>query len=131
MEQTRRARALLSGLRRRLALFRGDLWEDRPRSVPARAGIIVARSLTAVARSLTDGERNRQVGLLTYTTIMTMIPVLAVAFVVFDAFGGVHQLEQQALKLVFRYLTPSDAQIVGDKIGSILSPIICASLGVR
>ncbi|MFH0899515.1 MAG: YhjD/YihY/BrkB family envelope integrity protein [Pseudomonadota bacterium] len=99
------------------------LWQEAaPGASPlaARLGLAVGRTLVAVKQSMLSGERNLQAGLLTYTTISTIVPVLVVAFAAVTAFGGVEEIEKRSLDLVFRYLTPSTAASVAEQLRGLL-----------
>ena len=94
----------LSGIRRYLER---DLWTaDVRRGGRIRAlAIGLARVVVVAARSLTDGQQNLEATALVYRTLLSIVPLLAVAFSVLKAFGAQYKLDA----VVARMLAPLGA----------------------
>jgi membrane protein len=75
--------------------FRQFLWRQDLRAVPAwqRAIVQIARFVYAIRRDLTEGYLNLQAMSLVYTTLLSLVPLLAVSFSVLKGFGVHNQLE--------------------------------------
>lgn len=87
--------ARLSALTHRL------LWEADPRTLPRwkRTGLQGLRIGYAVARDLSDGQLTLRAMSLVYTTLLSLVPLLAVSFSVLKAFGVHNQVEPMLLNL--------------------------------
>ena len=81
-----------------------DLWADRwnrrvfeadnaGRSGLYRGGIFFARLLYGIVLKFADGQLNKQASSLAYTTLLSLVPLLAVTFSVLKGFGVQNQLE--------------------------------------
>ncbi|MBK5963165.1 ribonuclease BN [Thiocystis minor] len=94
------------------------LW-DRPAAAPPRwqAGLIwLARLIYALLRDLTKGDLSLQAMGLVYTTLLSLVPLLAVSFSVLKGFGVHNQLEPFLLSAL-EPLGESGVEIVGRIIG--------------
>jgi membrane protein len=70
---------------------------------PAHAGAVrVLRVGHMVIRELADGQLNVRAASLVYTTLLSIVPVLALSFALFKGFGVHHDLEP----MLFNYLEP-------------------------
>jgi membrane protein len=87
--------------------FERDLWtiETAPRGLPRRTVIGVLRLLVVLVRALTDPQLNLEATALVYRTLLSIVPLLAVAFSVLKAFGAHYRLEA----VVARMLAPLGA----------------------
>ena len=62
-----------------------------------------------ISLSANDFFRNRCIlwaAALTYTTVFALIPLLAVTFSLFHAFGGLKELEEKIRPLILKVLVP-------------------------
>jgi len=67
-----------------------------------------------VARSVQNEDISRRASSLTYHTLLSLVPVMAVAFALFKAFGGFEQLRGQLEEFIFSQLAVSNAdQLAG------------------
>jgi membrane protein len=87
-----RGSSTVSGIRRYLER---DLWtvDATPRGVLRRAEIGVLRTLVVIVRALTDPDLNLEATALVYRTLLSLVPLLAVAFSVLKAFGAHYQMD--------------------------------------
>lgn len=87
--------------------FDRDLWtiETAPRSLPRRTAIGGLRLLVVLVRALTDPQLNLEATALVYRTLLSIVPLLAVAFSVLKAFGAHYRVEA----VVARMLAPLGA----------------------
>ena len=58
-----------------------------------RLAVFLTRLLYGIVRKFADGQLNRQAGSLAYTTLLSLVPLLAVTFSVLKGFGVQNQLE--------------------------------------
>lgn len=65
------------------------------------------------ARTISDGEITRRAAALTYHTLLAIVPLLAVAFALFKAFGGLQRLEGPLRQLILENLAVGRAEEVG------------------
>lgn len=71
------------------------LWETDPGALPAWRGelLFAARMTFAIVRDLTQGYLSLQAMSLVYTTLLSLVPLLAVSFSVLKGFGAHNELE--------------------------------------
>lgn len=67
-----------------------------------RLAVFLTRLLYGIVLKFTDGQLNRQASSLAYTTLLSLVPLLAVTFSVLKGFGVQNQLEP----LLMGYLEP-------------------------
>ena len=67
---------------------------------------------------------------LTYTTVFATVPLLAVAFSIFHAFGGLKSLEELIRPHILRLIVPGDQEKVIALIGSIIDSIDAGTIGI-
>jgi len=79
-------------------------------------GIRWARMLWLLARELSEGQLTMRAMSLVYTTLLSLVPLLAVSFSVLKAFGVQNQLEPALLNFLAP-LGPKGAEITGTIIG--------------
>ncbi|MGZ8410488.1 MAG: YihY/virulence factor BrkB family protein [Hyphomicrobium sp.] len=71
------------------------LWEEPPRSVPSwKRGVISAlRVMYVTVRDIQEGQLTLQAMSLVYTTLLSLVPLIAISFSVLAGFGVQHELE--------------------------------------
>ncbi|MDY0068626.1 MAG: YihY/virulence factor BrkB family protein [Porticoccaceae bacterium] len=79
-----------------------DLWRADVRDLgrARRQGYRLARLLFVLVREFANGQLNLRAMSLVYTTLLSMVPLLAVSFSVLKAFGVHNQIEPLLLNLV-------------------------------
>nr|MDQ2695466.1 YihY/virulence factor BrkB family protein [Pseudomonadota bacterium] len=84
----------MQGLDQWSAWFYRQVWEKdvRQRSRPGRCAVWTVRLLYGIFVKFTDGELNLRAMSLVYTTLLSMVPLLAVSFSVLKAFGAYNHL---------------------------------------
>ncbi|MGH6634631.1 MAG: YihY/virulence factor BrkB family protein [Gammaproteobacteria bacterium] len=93
-----------------------ELWEKdiEQRSQLERLGVRLARLLYGIARKCTDSQLTMRAMSLVYTTLLSLVPLLAVSFSVLRAFGVRNQLEP----FLIEFLAPLGEQ--GEEIAASL-----------
>lgn len=78
------------------------IWEVDTASLPPwhARGIGILRVIYLIVRDLASGELNMRAMSLVYTTLLSMVPLLAVSFSVLKGFGVHNQLEPMLLNLL-------------------------------
>jgi membrane protein len=100
------------------SFFSITLWQD----LPANSGLVwrwminILRVSYIVIRELTTGELNLRAMSLVFTTLLSLVPLIAVAFSVLKAFG-VHNKIEPALLSVLEPLGPKGPEITANIIG--------------
>jgi len=93
------------------------LWpEDLPDGLGKRAPILVARYLVALLREVASGELRLRATGLVYTTMLSIVPLLALSFSVLKGFGFHRQLEPLLLNLL-QPLGPRAEELTANIIG--------------
>ncbi|HET7343296.1 MAG TPA: YhjD/YihY/BrkB family envelope integrity protein, partial [Methylomirabilota bacterium] len=102
-------RASWSGLQRYLER---DLWttDTAGRGPLARLGIGALRLVVVLVRALIDPQLNLEATALVYRTLLSLVPLLAVAFSVLKAFGAQYRIEA-VLVQTLQPLGPGGAQV--------------------
>ncbi|HUT84302.1 MAG TPA: YhjD/YihY/BrkB family envelope integrity protein, partial [Thermodesulfobacteriota bacterium] len=67
---------------------------------------------------------------LTYTTVFATVPLLAVVFSVFHAFGGLKNLEKLIKPHILRLIVPGDQEKVIILIGNTIGSIDAGTIGI-
>jgi membrane protein len=82
----------------------GFIWDGELRAVPTpkRQLIRMLRLLFVLVRDLATGELNLRAMSMVYTTLLSLVPLLAFSFSVLKGFGVTNQLEP----LVYRFMEP-------------------------
>src|SRR5437016_5466742 len=98
-----------------------DRWLFGPAS--GRAGLLgqcrrLLRYPYAVVRDLARGEINLRAMSLVYTTLLSLIPLLAFSFAILKAFGGHHDLES----IVYEFFSPGGRAAAGDGAPAAAAP---------
>lgn len=96
-----------------------------------RLGIFWVRLLYGILHKFADGQLNRQASSLAYTTLLSLVPLLAVTFSVLKGFGVQNQLES----LLIHFLEPLGAAgaEAGDRIFNFVENLrvgVLGSLGI-
>ncbi len=93
------SRVSLSALKRRLSDL---LWDTDIQALPkGKAALLkAARIAVAVGRDLAAGQLSLRATSLVYTTLLSLVPLLALAFSMFKAFGVHNQLEPALVSLL-------------------------------
>ena len=89
------------------------LWKD-PATLPAWRRVLIrpARIFYAVVRDLGDGQINLRAMSLVYTTLLSLVPLLAITFSVLKGFGVQNQIEPLLLE-AFAPLGDQAQEVVG------------------
>lgn len=104
------------------------IWRDTGQGGPLkRSAIRLLRILYALGRDLMHGQLSLRAASLSYTTLLSLVPLLAVSFSVLQAFGVYNQLEPLLLQFL-EPLGPKGAEI-GDRIVSFVSNMRVGVLG--
>lgn len=112
-------------------LRRGEawLWQDRrERSMPVRAGMHVLLLIFAALRDLADGQVTLRAMSLVYTTLLALVPMLAISFSILKGFGVHNQIEPFLLNML-EPLGERSAEIAG-QIVAFVDNIQVGVLGV-
>ena len=77
------------------------LWQDRgERSVPVRAGMHTVLLAFAAGRDLAAGQLTLRAMSLVYTTLLALVPILAISFSILKGFGVHNQIEPFLLNML-------------------------------
>lgn len=129
---TRRNKNRRPGLRARVhAFLEKDIWEwDTAGTGRLRAfAITQLRIYFIIARGFVRERLNLRAAALTYITIFSLIPVLAVSFAVFNAFGGLKQVQDKLLPELLDMLTVGSGDQVRGKIEEFIANIHGGAIG--
>ncbi len=109
------------------------LWQTDPATLPPwkAAGLRVARIGYAVGRDLLGGQLNLHAMSLVYTTLLSLVPLLAVSFTIFRAFN-IHSGFEQLLLQYLQPLGPQGVDLAGKVVRAVeeLDYKLLGSLGV-
>jgi membrane protein len=96
-----------------IAFFDRDLTrlEHQATSRWGRLGLRQLRITIYVGKRLVLGRHTERAGALTYLSLLSIIPLLAVVFSLFKAFGGFADLERQAQGFLLNYIPNSSEQV--------------------
>jgi len=105
------------------------IWRERSRESAAliRYSIWFLRLMYVLGRDLIEGQLALRASSLSYTTLLSLVPLLAVSFSVLHAFGVYNMLEPLLLQFL-EPLGPKGAE-VGEKIISFVSNVRVGVLG--
>ncbi|HYD19383.1 MAG TPA: YihY/virulence factor BrkB family protein [Patescibacteria group bacterium] len=98
--------------------LRDKLWEAsfKPGTVTGRFGLRMLRLGIAVARDIHEGDYGQRAASLAYTTLVSFVPVLAIAFSVLKGFG-VHDALLPSLKAFLAPLGPVSIELADRIVG--------------
>ena len=93
------------------------LWHDKWATADSRvrAGIIVLRYIYAIVRDFFSGQLTMRAMSLVYTTLLSIVPLLAFSFSVLKGFG-IHKKLEPALLTMLEPLGPRSAEITTNLI---------------
>ena len=105
-------------LKNAVARLRCFVWEDdlRDLNILQRAAVFVMRVLHMLLKELLGGQLNLRAMSLVYTTLLSIVPLLAVSFSVLKGFG-VHNKIEPVLYNFLAPLGPNGAEITAQVIG--------------
>ena len=129
---THPSRQSTAALRRRLGDFvERRLWEIDPASRgPARgAGIIALRVVVLVGQGLGRHQLWLRSAALTYVTVFGLVPIIAVGFAMFKAFGGLDDATEILLPRILDYLTVGTREAVEQRIREFIANVHGGALG--
>ncbi len=111
-----------------------DVWrlEQWPAGAPPGLGRILlfaCRTLYVVISAFGRERLKLRAASLTYVTLLSLVPALAVAFSLFAAFGGLAQVGRQLEELLIASLVPSQKDIVIEYLQRFVSSANAGSLG--
>ncbi len=108
-----------------------DLWErDLHDFAPLGRVLITALRIGAVVwQGFGRHALTTRAGSLTYVTIFSLVPTLAVAFAMFRAFGGLAQTRTALLGALMRYLAPGVREEVTQYVDAMLTNLNTSAIG--
>ncbi len=120
---------MILGIRRLLGRLNAYVWDDDLRDLAGlhKLLVFVLRVLHMLLRELMGGQLNLRAMSLVYTTLLSIVPLLAVSFSVLKGFG-VHNKIEVLLYNVLTPLGPSGVEIT-DKIVSFVENVQVGVLG--
>ena len=120
---------MIFGIRRLLGRLNAYVWDDDLRDLAGlqKLLVFVLRVLHMLLRELMGGQLNLRAMSLVYTTLLSIVPLLAVSFSVLKGFG-VHNKIEVLLYNVLTPLGPSGVEIT-DKIVSFVENVRVGVLG--
>jgi membrane protein len=107
------------------------LWETEPANETQRQLVRIGRFLVVLFRDFTKGQLSMRATSLVYTTLLSLVPVLALGFSVAKALG-MHNALEPMLADVFRPLGPQGEELTRNIIGFVenIKVGVLGSLGV-
>jgi len=111
-----------------------EVWhlEQWPANAPPAIGrllVFACRTLYVVIAAF-GGERLKlRAAALTYVTLLSLVPALAVAFSLFTVFGGLQEVGRQLEELLIQSLVPSQKEVVIDYLERFIEGANAGSLG--
>ena len=120
---------MILGIRRLLECLNGFVWDGDLRDLAGlhKLLVFVLRVLHMLLRELLGGQLNLRAMSLVYTTLLSIVPLLAVSFSVLKGFG-VHNKIEVLLSNVLLPLGPSGVEVT-DKIVSFVENVQVGVLG--
>lgn len=106
-------------LNRSIAAVKSFVWDDDLRELAGlrRAVVFVLRVVHMLLRELMGGQLNLRAMSLVYTTLLSVVPLLAVSFSVLKGFGYHQQLEHYLFDIMLEPLGPSGAEVTATIMG--------------
>jgi membrane protein len=110
---------MLHLLNRNIASLRSFIWGDDLRDLAGlhRVVVFVLRVIHMLLRELLGGQLNLRAMSLVYTTLLSLVPLLAVSFSVLKGFGYHQRLENYLFNILLEPLGPSGAEVARTIIG--------------
>jgi membrane protein len=115
-----------------LVRFTGrDLWERNldEFGVLGRSAITMLRVGAVVKRGFAQHELSTRAGALTYVSIFSLIPTLAVAFAMFNAFGGLTHAKSRLFTHLMNYLAVGVHGTATEQVNQILQHVNNGAIG--
>lgn len=100
-------------------ILKSYIWDDDLRDLAGlhRIVVFVLRVIHMLLRELMGGQLNLRAMSLVYTTLLSLVPLLAVSFSVLKGFGYHQRLESYLFDIMLEPLGPSGAEVAGTIIG--------------
>jgi len=110
---------MLDLLNRKIAVLMSFIWDDDLRYLAGlrRILVFVLRVVHMLLRELVGGQLNLRAMSLVYTTLLSLVPLLAVSFSVLKGFGYHQRLEHYLFDILLEPLGPSGVEVAGTIIG--------------
>lgn len=109
-----------------------DLWRvERQAGTawPVRVGVFVARSLYILVAGFARPQIRLRAGSLTYVSLLSLVPALAVAFSLFAAFGGLRNVESHAKNFLVQALAVGHRETILAYLDDFVGQTSAAKLG--
>jgi len=87
------------------------------------------RVLRAVARGFQRHELSTRAAALTYGTLFSLVPTLAVAFAMFKAFGGMEQAREVLLPILMDYIAVGSREVVEAQVDEFIANVHGGAIG--
>lgn len=109
---------MIQAVQKTVSRLRDFVWEDdlRELNILQRATVFVLRVLHMLLKELVGGQLNLRAMSLVYTTLLSIVPLLAVSFSVLKGFGVHNKIEPVLLSFLMP-LGPNGAEITSRIIG--------------
>jgi membrane protein len=109
--------------------WRRVLWQER-RSSPLQAGAqALLRAWSEAVRTFGSDQVEMRANALTFRTLLSLVPLLAVAFSIFQAFGGLEASEQALRRLLAQNLAPGSAAAAMQYVRTFVGRISAGAIG--
>ena len=110
---------MLHLLNRYLSILKSFIWDDDLRDLAGlhRVAVFVLRVIHMLFRELMGGQLNLRAMSLVYTTLLSLVPLLAVSFSVLKGFGYHQRLEHYLFDIMLEPLGPSGSEVAATIIG--------------
>lgn len=110
-----------------------DLWRiDRSHKdlpLAAHLGIVVVRSLYIVVSGFRRERIRLRAASLTYVSLLSLVPAVAVVFSIFTAFGGLEDLQSRVKGVLIDALAVSQREVVMEYLDRFVAQISVGKLG--
>ena len=118
MENVRRVGSMIQAIQKQLSQLISFIWDDDLRSLHGvrRLVVFISRVLYVLVKELMGGQLNLRAMSLVYTTLLSMVPLLAVSFSVLKGFGVHNRIEPLLYNLLLP-LGPNGVEITEKIIG--------------
>jgi membrane protein len=106
-------------LKKRVDSLKAFVWDDDLRDLRGlhRVAVFVLRVIHMLLRELVGGQLNLRAMSLVYTTLLSIVPLLAVSFSVLKGFGFHQRLESYLFSFLLEPLGPSGAEVAETIVG--------------